>query len=117
MGDLAKYLKQQYIEWFTRINTETGAYPSQAEFARCLGIDTQTFNHYLMAERMPRGENLDKLAVRLGPEVYELARVTSIVTTDPLLCRLVQGWDGLLPEQKEQIGTLICAFLGEGDDG
>jgi hypothetical protein len=31
-----------------------------------LGVNTQTFNHYLIADRMPTGENLDRLAESWG---------------------------------------------------
>jgi transcriptional regulator with XRE-family HTH domain len=64
------------VEWLNNCwwNWEKGegSRKTQQELADYLGIPRTTLSQYLSGKRIPSGENLEKIAIRFGPEVYVL---------------------------------------------
>ncbi|MFZ1043906.1 MAG: hypothetical protein WAN58_21600, partial [Anaerolineales bacterium] len=49
----------------------------------------------------PSGENLLKIAQKLGREIYDILGIESPAIADPLLNELVSSWDNLSEEVKQ----------------
>ena len=93
----AKWLELQYIDWMQK----KGEISSQRDFANYLGIDPMSLSNYLNAKRKsPDQETVEKLADKLGPEVYD---VLGLARPDPQLQELTSMWHKLDQETKDEI--------------
>lgn len=59
---------------------------------------------------LPTGENVHKLAARLGPEVYELL---NMAPADPILRYITRNWDKLPPEEQNYIREKVEKYAAE----
>lgn len=105
LGDL---LTQAQIE----LTVKRGHLVKDAEMARYLDVSNFSFSQWKSGSRTPAGNNLHKLAAKLGPEVYRLTGQPERVPDDPELKILIANWYRLSDEAKEQIRHLI----NESDD-
>jgi plasmid maintenance system antidote protein VapI len=99
--DLAKWMEGKFIQWMA----QTGERHTVTEFAEWLGIARPVVSRYLSGDRVPTGNNVDKIADRLGPEIYDLL---GLQRPDPLLQEIQANWDILTDEEREQIYRVIA---------
>ena len=64
----SKYLEQKFLEWQQR----EGGRRTVKEFAAYIGVSQSTISTWWNDERKPEGDNLLKLAMKLGVEVYDV---------------------------------------------
>lgn len=102
-------LKNYHIEESRR----RGAIINQRELAEHFEIDPLTFNKYYNDERKPRGENVRLMAIKLGPQVYD---ILGLQRPDPLLKILIHRWDNLTDKQKESLINIARQDINE-DEG
>lgn len=72
--EFSEWLEAEFIKW------RGGSRAGVTDFARHLGVKQQQLSDWLLGKYKPRGENVARLAEKLGPEVYEalgLARPAS----------------------------------------
>lgn len=93
---LGEWLENKFIAWMS----ETGRHRTVSEFAAWLDIPRPLLSRYLNGQRQPSRENVDKIAARLGPEVYDLL---GLQRPDPRIQRLVSAFDALDEEGKEEL--------------
>ena len=63
----SKFLEQKFLEW----QQSEGGRRTVKEFAEYLGVSQSTISTWWNEDRKPEGENLVKLALKLGIEVYD----------------------------------------------
>ena len=98
--EISAWLEGKYIAWIS----ETGQRRTITEFADWLDISRPILSGYMNGSRRPGRENADKLAARLGPEIYDLL---GLQRPDPLLQRLQAHWDALDPSERAEIEALV----------
>ena len=98
--ELAAWMEDQFIRWIS----ETGQRHTVTEFAEWLDIARPVVSRYLSGDRVPTGNNVDKIAYRLGPEIYDLL---GLQRPDPQLIHIQTNWELLTDEERQQIVNLI----------
>lgn len=78
---VAEWLEAKYREWRAE---QPSMKAGIGRFAEYLGISPDSLNTYLSRGSSPTGENLEKIAARLGPEIYDLLGLVRPVTIDAL---------------------------------
>ncbi|NUM48740.1 MAG: helix-turn-helix transcriptional regulator [Anaerolineales bacterium] len=99
MNSFSKWLELQYINWMA----QSGARKTLTEFSKWIGISQPLINRYMSGQVIPSEENVHKIAVTLGPEVYDLL---GLARPDPRLKEIVSRWHELSDEKQ-------IAFLKE----
>lgn len=94
--DFRQFLEVKYLEW----QRESGGRKTVLEFANYLGVKQQTVSNWWNGERLPQGENIHKLALKLGMEVYD---VLGLDRPDADLHYVQQQWENLTPEERRAI--------------
>jgi len=89
------YLRQRFHEWTGRVMGREGRIPSQAEFAKWLSVPTTSLSVWMNDIRTPSGESVDKLAEKLGVEVYDRLGVPRRMPRNKKLYFLATIWDKL----------------------
>ena len=102
-----EWLEKNFVEWMA----QAGKVRTQADFAEWLGIHKTQLNMYLTGNRTPTGENVDKLAAKLGPEIYDLL---GLARPDPLLQYVTHNWHKLPEETQNQIREQVETYLANG---
>lgn len=94
------FLKRQFHLWVGKEIGKSGQIPSQAEFARWLDIPTSSLSVWMNDYRLPTGESVDKLADKLGVEVYDRLGLARKMPRNKKLYYLAEIWSKL-PEEKQ----------------
>jgi transcriptional regulator with XRE-family HTH domain len=93
----AKWLELQYINWMK----DRGEVISQGEFASYLELDPMNLSNYINSKRkMPDPDSIEKIAAKLGPEIYD---VLGLARPDPQLKQLTAVWHLLSQDQIRRI--------------
>jgi transcriptional regulator with XRE-family HTH domain len=101
----SNWLDQKYMEWMA---DRPRSSRSQTEFAEYLGISQSLLNKYLTGKRVPTVQTADKLAARLGPEIYDLLGFSR---PDPILDRIKHLYDEIPPENRTELIKYFEEFL------
>ena len=89
-----QFLEMKFLEWQQR----QGGRKTVEEFADHLNIGRTTLSMWLNKnDRVPQGDNIKKLADKLGLEVYD---ALGLNRPDPDLYAITQNWEHLTPEQR-----------------
>lgn len=97
---VAEWLENKFIEWIAK----TGQRHTVTDFAQWLDISRTVVSRYLSGDRLPSKENIDKIAYRLGPEIYDLL---GLQRPDPQLIHIQTNWEFLTDEERQQIVSLV----------
>ncbi len=68
MKTLPDWLEQKFLEW----EKSEGSHQTYYTFARYLDVGHSTLTLWISGAAVPQGEELDKVATKLGPEVYTI---------------------------------------------
>lgn len=96
----ALWFERKFVEW----EAEAGHRRTVSEFAEWLNIPRSLCSRYLTGSRSPSRKNVDLIAIRLGPEVYDLL---GLQRPDEVLQRLQGVWDQLTETQKAGIVSIL----------
>ena len=88
--DFPKFLEFKYLEW----QRTQGGRKTVKEFAAYIGVSQSTISSWWNEDRKPEGENLRRLAEKLGIEVYD---VLGIPRPDSNLLYIQSIWQELEP--------------------
>lgn len=88
------------MEW----EAEVGHRRTVSEFAEWLNIPRSLCSRYLTGSRSPSRSNMELIAIKLGPEVYDLL---GLQRPDEVLQRLQREWDRLTEEQKVRMVSIL----------
>lgn len=67
MSEFSTWLRQRFFEW----NSEQNRVKSGAVWAKWLGVRQQSLNAWMNGKSKPKGDNITRLAVKLGVGVYK----------------------------------------------
>ena len=105
---LGHYLSHCYLEEYNKHFRKTRKSLSQNMYAKkVLKISPMGFSTYKNGERIPQGENLEKLANQLGYVIYDILGVQWRIPDDKELKILVEMWPRLLDHEKKEILKII----------
>lgn len=106
---MAAFLNHKFLEWMQK-----GGRPrSQADFTRWLGVPPTSYSNWINESRLPVGENVHKLAAKLGPQVYDIVGIPRLMPVEPKVKFLVDAWfDGTLNDADK---AEIMAIAMRGD--
>ncbi len=107
--ELANWMENKFIDWIA----QTGQRHTVTEFAEWLDIARPVVSRYLSGDRIPSGHNVDKIAYRLGPEIYDLL---GLQRPDPLLQRVQSQWDLLTEDEREEIDQIVNNAVNRSKD-
>ena len=104
---------------FLKYDAERGRKSSQAEFAGWLELPPETISRYMRGLTTPSGVNLQKLADRLGPGIYDALGVPRRMPSEkryPELARLLESWHELTPDEQEMLATQVDKIVEKKRD-
>lgn len=111
----ADWLEQRYLAW----QHQQGKRATLSQFAEWLGISSPLLSHYMNGLRSPSRENIDKLANRLGPDIYG---ILGLQQPDAKLQFISSNWGKLTEEERHYLINKMEEYLGSkrkknnGDD-
>jgi len=92
----SKFLEQKFLEW----QQAEGGRRTVKEFAEYLSVSQSTISTWWNEDRKPEGENLLRLALKLGIEVYDALEKPR---PDMDLHFIQSVWEDLTPESRQSI--------------
>lgn len=92
--EFRQWLEMKYLEY----QRNSGGRKTVLQFAEHLGVSQQTLSTWMNETRRPQGENVRKIAEKLGLEVYD---VLGLQRPDPILFYIQKHWDEL-PEEDQR---------------
>ena len=96
MADASDWMNKKFLEW----QTIKGLRKTMTQFAEYLDIHPSVLSHYLNGTRTPSGENIEKISLRLGDEIYA---ILGLPIPDIQLRLINRLWDNIPPEQRQQL--------------
>jgi len=86
-----QFLELKFLDW----QQKEGGRKTVKEFALYIGVSQSTVSMWWNGERNPEGENLRKIAGKLGFEVYD---VLGLPRPDEDLAYISKHWEDVSPE-------------------
>jgi transcriptional regulator with XRE-family HTH domain len=103
---LATWLDNKYIEWMK----QQGGRRTIIEFADHLGVDRSMLSYWMNDRREPSDENVLKIAVKLGYEIYDLMGKKR---PNPRRVYANRNWDQLPEKIQRQLVKTIAKHSKE----
>jgi len=98
MDNFSLWLKRKYLEW----QSEQGDLKTLTEFAEFLDVSQPAVSKWINGRSLPDPDSVQRIAVKLGWEVYDILGVDPPVT-DKRLQSLMNVWEGLPEEVKGEL--------------
>ncbi len=99
-NELGQWLDRQFILW----QIDQGGSMTVEEFAQYLDVSRDALYKWINGQRVPDLECVEKLADKLGPEVYALV---GLPLPNQQLLRIKRSWEDLSEEEQEEFATEI----------
>jgi transcriptional regulator with XRE-family HTH domain len=87
---VAKYFNDAFQKWWNAEYKRTKKAPSQADFARFLGVKAPSLNQWMNGWRSPDDKRKALVAAKLGPGIYEVTDSPALMPDDPQLRKVVE---------------------------
>lgn len=97
MPSVRDWLNKKFLEW----QNEQGQPMTQKDFAAYIGVKPTTYSGWINSGIPPTGDNLHRLAEKLGYEVYVMV---GIIPPSPIVRTLHEAqaaYDALPPEKQQ----------------
>ncbi len=107
---VSEWLNKKFVEWRAK-QTERKA--GIAQFAEYLNLSRNTLNNYMNKGQEPEGENLKRIAQKLGSEIYE---IVGKVPPNPFTQAIVAILNKLEESQQEEKAEVMLRSLDESED-
>jgi transcriptional regulator with XRE-family HTH domain len=101
--ELKDWFMKQFLDWQTR----EGEKRTVKAFAEYLDVSRGTLNNWMLGGREPKGYNVNNLANKLSPEIYDILGLAR-PNEDPELQKLHAKWSNLRPETRDKIMRIIA---------
>lgn len=99
MSDVGVWLNKKFVEW----QSEQGRPMNQKDFARWLGIKPTTYSGWINDDIPPSGENVHKIAYKLGFEIYDLTGVAQPAPITQMVIATQEAYNALPPEGQQEL--------------
>lgn len=100
---MAQFLNEKFMEYQAKEIARGRGRPSQNDWVVWLGVAPTSMSMWLHAVRPPVGDNIDLLATKLGPEVYEILDVPPRMPKDKSLSFIAKNWHKLNDAQRAEL--------------
>ena len=97
---LAKWMNQQRFIFETTVRRGRGTIE---DFAQYIGISGINLGRYLEGKQMPSEKTADKIAEKLGTEIYSIMGRGERMPNDPVLVEIVRGWKFLNKDERKNL--------------
>lgn len=101
-----QFLEKKFLEW----QQAEGGRRTVKEFAAYLGVSQSTISTWWNDERKPEGDNLYRLALKLGIEVYD---ALGKPRPDIDLHYIQVSWDSLSPSARRHLREQAEAYASQ----
>lgn len=102
----SRWFESKYLEW----QAETHSRQSIDDFAKWLGFKRAIVGFWMNGDRTPGQASADRLALKLGSEVYELL---NLEPSDLRLVQIEENWDHLTELQRAQLEKQVNRYVRE----
>lgn len=102
--DFRQWIENKYLQW----QSNQGGRRTVMQFAEYLQLSQQTVSNWLNGTRQPTGENIRKIAEKLGLEVYD---VLGLQRPNPVLHYITKHWDDLPLELQNKFMEEAEAYI------
>lgn len=99
-NELGQWLDRQFLLW----QIDQGGRMTVVEFAQYLGVSRVALYKWMNGQRVPDLDCVEKLADKLGPEIYPLVELP---LPDQQLLRIKRSWEALSDEEQEAFAAEI----------
>ena len=99
-NELGQWLDHQFLQW----QIAQGGSKTVVEFAEYLGVSRDALYKWMNGKRVPDFEYVERLADKLGPEIYGLV---GLPRPDEQLHRIRQSWEDLSEEEQAAFAAEI----------
>jgi len=103
--ELKVWLDRKFNEWQIEVGRAT-----ITEFADYLDIPRPQLSHYMNARNKPEGENIEKIASKLGNTIYD---ILGLQRPEPELRYIHQLFDEIEPHEQKDMMKHIKEFADE----
>ena len=93
MKEFKRFLELRFLDW----QKESGGRRTVEEFAKYIGVGKSTLSMWWNGERVPQGENIHKLSLIFGLEVYD---ALGLERPDEGLHYVIRAWPDLPQEER-----------------
>jgi transcriptional regulator with XRE-family HTH domain len=104
--EFRQWLELKFLEW----QRNQGGRKTVLQFADYLGVSQQTVSSWWNSPKIPQGDNIRKLADKLGLEVYD---VLGLERPDPFLHYLIKQWEKLPEEAQDALLEIAESYADE----
>jgi len=94
MQTLPEYLTQKFLDW----QATEGARKTLEDFANYLDVNRSLLSYWINGARVPSEENIEKISIKLGNEIYD---VLDIPRPNIYLQKLTRIWE-FIPEDVQK---------------
>lgn len=94
--NFSQFLEMKFLEW----QRQQGGRKTVKQFAEYLGVPQSTLSTWWTNARVPEGENIQKLALKLGIETYD---ALGLPRPDQDLHYINSIWEDLKPAARQAI--------------
>lgn len=112
-----EWLRGQYVSWAYKTATKNNRMPSQADFAKWLGMPPTTVSNIMNDLRKPSPEAVHLLADKLGTEVYDRLDLPRRMPRNKMLRYLADHWAKLPEQQQKELYERAQNMLEEQKEG
>lgn len=99
-NELGQWLNHQFLLW----QLNQGGRQTVGEFAKYLGVSRDALYKWINGQRVPDLECVEKLADKLGPEVYALV---GLPLPNQQLLRIKRSWEDLSEAEQEAFAAEV----------
>lgn len=79
MQTLPEFLTQNYLDW----QAAQGEIRTLEEYAEYLGVNRSLLSFWMNGKRVPSEENIDKMSLQLGNEIYDVLNIPRLHPPNP----------------------------------
>jgi hypothetical protein len=105
-SDFSQWLERQYLAW----QASEGKRRTIGEFSSWLGFKQPIVTMWMNGDRKPGQASADRLAIKLGGEVYALL---GLQPSDNRLVNIQANWPHLTDAQRASLDQLVTGYLRE----
>ncbi len=102
----AKWLDNQYLEWQRR----EGERRTVLEFADYLDVNRSLLSYWMNGSRIPSEENMIKIALKLGFEIYDVLKMDR---PNILYLYAARNWEKLPTSMQRKLAETIAKYTTE----
>lgn len=108
MNNFRQFLEMKFLEWQQRAGGRKTVY----EFADYIGVSQPAVSSWWNETRIPQGDNVRKLAEKLGLEVYD---VLGLPRPDSDLFYIQSVWEELTVETRKALREKVEEYAVKND--